>query len=166
MIMDYNFNSVVARYDLTTAQADMLILLFHNKGTPMCQKDIEERLGLKNPTVTGTLKRLEAKGFIKRVPLESDHRFNQITPTPRAWELDSELLKTIRTNDERMLNGFSDEERAQLDDYLNRIIENLTEKADGLYRQVQKVRHSHAVRNDRRSAGGTADTAGNGGDDR
>lgn len=84
MIMDYNFNSVVARYDLTTAQADMLILLFHNKGTPMCQKDIEERLGLKNPTVTGTLKRLEAKGFIKRVPLESDHRFNQITPTPRA----------------------------------------------------------------------------------
>lgn len=128
MIMDYNFNSVVARYDLTTAQADMLILLFHNKGTPMCQKDIEERLGLKNPTVTGTLKRLEAKGFIKRVPLESDRRFNQITPTPRAWELDSELLKTIRTNDERMLNGFSDEERAQLDDYLNRIIENLTEK--------------------------------------
>ena len=71
MIMDYNFNSVVARYDLTTAQADMLILLFHNKGTPMCQKDIEERLGLKNPTVTGTLKRLEAKGFIERVPLES-----------------------------------------------------------------------------------------------
>lgn len=126
--MDNRFNSVISRYDLTTAQADMLILLFHNKGTPMCQKDIEERLGLKNPTVTGTLKRLEAKGFIKRVPLESDHRFNQITPTPRAWELDSELLKTIRTNDERMLNGFSDEERAQLDDYLNRIIENLTEK--------------------------------------
>ncbi len=128
MIMDYNFNSIVARYDLTTAQADMLILLFRNKGTPMCQKDIEERLGLKNPTVTGTLKRLEAKGFIKRVPLESDHRFNQITPTPRAWELDSELLNTIRTNDAQMLKGFSDEERAQLDDYLNRIIENLTEK--------------------------------------
>ena len=106
----------------------MLILLFRNKGTPMCQKDIEERLGLKNPTVTGTLKRLEAKGFIKRVPLESDHRFNQITPTPRAWELDSELLNTIRTNDAQMLKGFSDEERAQLDDYLNRIIENLTEK--------------------------------------
>ena len=47
--MDNRFNSVISRYDLTTAQADMLILLFHNKGTPMCQKDIEERLGLKTP---------------------------------------------------------------------------------------------------------------------
>lgn len=128
MIMDYNFNSIVARYDLTTAQVDMLILLFRNKGTPMCQKDIEERLGLKNPTVTGTLKRLEAKGFIERVPLESDRRFNQITPTPHAWELDGEILNLIHTNDAQMLKGFSDEECAQLDDYLNRIIENLTEK--------------------------------------
>ena len=127
MIMDYNFNSVVARYDLTTAQADMLILLFHNKGMPMCQKDIEERLGLKNPTVTGTLKRLEAKGFIERVPLESDRRFNQITPTPHAWELDSEILNLIHTSEARMLSGFSDEERAQLNDYLSRIIANLTE---------------------------------------
>lgn len=126
--MEYRFNSVIARYDLTTAQVDMLILLFRNKGTPMCQKDIEARLGLKNPTVTGILKRLEAKGFIKRVPLESDKRFNQITPTPHAWEMDSAILDSIRKSDEQMLYGFSDEERAQLDNFLNRIIENLTEK--------------------------------------
>ena len=36
MIMDYNFNSVVARYDLTTAQADMLI----------AQNDSDQQYGL------------------------------------------------------------------------------------------------------------------------
>lgn len=128
MIMDYSFNSVIARYDLTIAQADMLILLFHNKGRPMCQKDIEEKLGLKNPTVTGTLKRLEAKGFIERVPLESDRRFNQITPTPRAWEMDAAILDTIRKSNAQMLRGFDKSECDALCGYLNRIIANLSEQ--------------------------------------
>lgn len=126
MIMDRNFNNLVAKYDLTTAQADMLILLFRNRGTPMCQKDIENRLALKNPTVTGTLKRLEAKGFIERVPLKSDHRFNQITPTAKAWELDAAILDSIHRNNAQMLQDFSDDERKAINQYLARIIDNLT----------------------------------------
>ena len=128
MIMEYNFNTVVARYGLTTAQVDMLILMFRNRGKPMCQREIEERLGLKNPTVTGTLKRLEAKGFIERVPLESDRRFNQITPTAKAWELDAELISSIKASDSQMTSGFSEEEQAALYGYLRRIIDNLTQQ--------------------------------------
>lgn len=128
VIMEHNFNNVVARYGLTTAQVDMLILMFRSRGTPLCQKDIEQRLGLKNPTVTGTLKRLEAKGFIERVPRASDRRFNQITPTAKAWELDAELISTIRSSDSQMVSGFSEEERAALDGYLRRIIDNLTQQ--------------------------------------
>lgn len=128
MIMEYNFNTVVARYGLTTAQVDMLILMFRNRGKPMCQREIEERLGLKNPTVTGTLKRLEAKGFIERVPLESDRRFNQITPTAKAWELDAALLSSIKASESQMTSGFSEEEHAALYGYLCRIIDNLTQQ--------------------------------------
>ena len=128
MIMEYNFNPVVARYGLTTAQVDMLILMFRNRGKPMCQREIEERLGLKNPTVTGTLKRLEAKGFIERVPLESDRRFNQITPTAKAWELDAALLSSIKASESQMTSGFSEEEHAALYGYLCRIIDNLTQQ--------------------------------------
>jgi DNA-binding MarR family transcriptional regulator len=126
VIMDNNFNSVVARYGLTTAQVDMLILLFRNNGKPMCQKEIESKLHLKNPTVTGTLKRLESKGFVKRVPLDSDRRYNQITPTSRALELDAELLGIIHRSEALMTEGFADEEREALTDALHRIIDNLT----------------------------------------
>ena len=128
MIMEYNFNTVVARYGLTTAQVDMLILMFRNRGKPLCQREIEERLGLKNPTVTGTLKRLEAKGFVERVPLESDRRFNQITPTAKAWELDAALLSSIKASESQMTSGFSEEEHAALYGYLCRIIDNLTQQ--------------------------------------
>ena len=116
MIMDRNFNNMLNQYDLTAAQLDVLIPLFRSHGM------------LKNPTVTGTLKRLEAKGFIVRTPLETDRRYNQITLTERARELDAALLNSIHTNDARMLAGFDETERTQLFDYLSRIIDNLADK--------------------------------------
>lgn len=128
MIMDRNFNNMLNQYDLTAAQLDVLIPLFRSHGKPMCQKEIESTLMLKNPTVTGTLKRLEAKGFIVRTPLETDRRYNQITLTERARELDAALLNSIHTNDARMLAGFDETERTQLFDYLSRIIDNLADK--------------------------------------
>lgn len=128
MIMERNFNSTLNQFDLTVSQLDVLMPLFRNQGKPMCQREIESTLRLKNPTVTGTLNRLEAKGFIVRTPLDTDRRYNQITLTERARELDAALLNSIHTNDARMLAGFDEAERARLVSYLNRIIDNL---ADG-----------------------------------
>ena len=60
--------------------------------------------------------------------LETDRRYNQITLTERARELDAALLNSIHTNDARMLAGFDETERTQLFDYLSRIIDNLADK--------------------------------------
>ena len=47
------------------------------------QKDIEKALSLKNPTVTGILKRLDEKGFILAVPSNQDKRCKNIYPTEK-----------------------------------------------------------------------------------
>ena len=126
-ISERDFNNKLAEYDLTHSQMDVLILLFRRKDLPVCQRDIEEGLGLKNPTVTGILNRLEAKGFIRRETLAGDRRCNRIVVTENAKELDKALLASIHANDERMLRGFTEEESAFLADCLDRIIMNLSE---------------------------------------
>ena len=40
----------------------------------MSQRDVEKNLNLKNPTVTGILKRLDEKGYIFCVPNANDRR--------------------------------------------------------------------------------------------
>ena len=60
--------------------------------------------------------------------MESDRRFNQITPTAKAWELDAALLSSIKASESQMTSGFSEEEHAALYGYLCRIIDNLTQQ--------------------------------------
>ena len=45
---------------------DILIFLLHNENKIVNQRDIENFLSLSNPTIAGTLLRLEKKGFIIR----------------------------------------------------------------------------------------------------
>ena len=138
MIMDYNFNSVVARYDLTTAQADMLILLFHNKGTPMCQKDIEERLGLKNPTVTGTLKRLEAKGLVHSGFDSADRRVKSVYLTAEGWGFISAVREHNAQMEQRITAGMDAQEVECLRLLLRRVLENILNDNGGQYAQNEK----------------------------
>ena len=62
-------NRLLSEYDLTLSQLELQHFLFtqQEKGIPVNQRSIEEMLHLKNPTVTGILKRLESKGFVVRV---------------------------------------------------------------------------------------------------
>ena len=120
-----NFNAVLAQYDLTISQLDILVTLFRNCGKPLHQRDIEQRLMLKNPTVTGTLKRLEAKGYIARSQSDEDRRYNVISLTDKARRLDDDLTRSRLENDARMTRGFSESEKEALIGYLERVIENL-----------------------------------------
>ena len=58
------------------------------------QKDIEKALSLKNPTVTGILKRLDEKGFILAVPSNQDKRCKNIYPTEKAYDIQKKMMNT------------------------------------------------------------------------
>ncbi len=48
---------------ITSSQCAVLDFLFHTNKDEVNQIDVEKGLNLKNPTVTGLLKRLDEKGF-------------------------------------------------------------------------------------------------------
>ncbi|WP_300702757.1 MarR family transcriptional regulator [uncultured Brachyspira sp.] len=82
--LDNRFNRFLDKHKLTSSQMDILMFLYHNEEKVINQRDIENFLGLSNPTITGTLYRLEKKGFIKRKVSLDDKRYKEIYLTAKS----------------------------------------------------------------------------------
>lgn len=89
------FNHKVKNLDLTSAQVLVLGCLDCAGGKEICQKDLEEKLNLSNPTITGIVKRLEAKGFIERRTWEKDARYKRIYLTEKALNMKDEMQNSV-----------------------------------------------------------------------
>ena len=63
-IYEKEFNNLLRGIGITSSQCAVLDYLLGSSKEFVNQKDIEKALSLKNPTVTGILKRLDEKGFI------------------------------------------------------------------------------------------------------
>ncbi len=117
-------NSALASMDLTSAQGHIMGYITHRQ-TPPCARDIEEAFQLSHPTVSGILSRLEQKGFIEFSPDETDRRCKRIYLLEKGRELDETMHRTIENTDQQIVQGFSEEERQQFADLLQRAIDNL-----------------------------------------
>ena len=73
-IYEKEFNNRLKKLGITASQCAVLDYLFNTSADEVNQKDLERALSLKNPTVTGLLKRLEENGFIFIVPNTHDRR--------------------------------------------------------------------------------------------
>ena len=93
----------------------------------MNQKDIEKALSLKNPTVTGILKRLDEKGFILSVPSTQDKRCKNIYPTEKAYDIQKKMDNYRKKTDRRLTIGMSKKEIAALEKMLERVLYNISD---------------------------------------
>ena len=73
-IYEKEFNNRLKKLGLTASQCAVLDYLFNSSADEVNQRDIEKALSLKNPTVTGILKRMEENGFVFIVPSTRDKR--------------------------------------------------------------------------------------------
>ena len=117
-------NNALASMDLTAAQGHIMGFVTH-RSEPPCPKDIEEKFQLSHPTVSGILSRLEQKGFIEMRPDELDRRCKRIYVLPKGKECHDRMHRVILSNEERMVQGFSEEEKKMFAQLLSRAIENM-----------------------------------------
>lgn len=117
-------NTMFAEFDLTGVQVFALIFLFkaHEQNRTVYQKDIEKEMDISNPTVTGILNRLEAKGLIQRVASHRDARAKSIIVTKKALELDKTLKKKFQENEAQLISSLTKEEAENLEVYLKKIL--------------------------------------------
>ena len=117
-------SAALADMDLTSAQGHIMGFIIH-QSTPPCSRDIEEAFHLSHPTVSGTLRRMEKKGFIRFRPDENDRRCKRIYILPKGLECHERMTHTIESAEQMILRDFTPEEQELFSQFLNRAITNM-----------------------------------------
>ena len=122
--VDQNITNALADMELTAAQGPIIGYLSHRE-TPPCARDIEETFHLSHPTVSGLLSRMEKKGFLEFRPDPEDRRCKRIYLLPKCQECSEMLHDAIRATEETLVEGFTEEEKAQFSAFIDRAMRNM-----------------------------------------
>lgn len=120
---DQLLNDALADMDLTSSQGRILGYLAHEEAP--CPRDLEEHFHLSHPSVSGTLSRMEKKGFIEFRPDPADHRCKRIYMLPKGIQCHEQIGQNIQTIEARVVRDFTPEETELFSQLLNRALDNL-----------------------------------------
>ena len=123
-VADQTMSATLAEMDLTASQGHILAFIAHAPQPP-CPRDMEEAFQLSHPTVSGILSRLEKKGFIAVSTDPHDRRCKRVVLDDKGRECLARMEATIAGNERRMVEDFTEEEKQQFADLLNRAIINM-----------------------------------------
>lgn len=126
-IYEKDFNQMLKRIGITSSQCEVLDYLFHSSEEEITQRDIERHLNLKNPTVTGLLKRLEEKGFVLIVSSNKDKRCKNIYLTEKAYDIQKKMEASRKKSDRMLTLGMKDKEIQALEKVLEKVLYNIAE---------------------------------------
>ncbi len=85
---------------------------------------------LKPPTISVTLQKMEADGYVRRVPNERDMRQTLVYLTEKGEEYNKNIRMKIEKIDKEVASGFTDEELKALVSMLTRIRDNIRQSDD------------------------------------
>ena len=102
-----------------------LLMVLSRMEKNISQRDLAEMLNITPAAVAETLKKMEKMGLVNRMVAEQDNRYNQVVLTDKGKKIVKESRKIFQYVDEKMFEGFSEEELDAFEGYLNRIKENL-----------------------------------------
>ena len=108
------------------AQGRILYVLWQEDGLPVVE--LAKRTGLAKTTLTSMLERMDAKGFLERVPDRKDRRMLRIFLTPKAQGLSDRYNQVSDKMNRIFYQDFSEEVMIVFDDALEKILDNLVQK--------------------------------------
>lgn len=92
------------------------------------QKELAVKSKVSAATVAVSLKKLEKGGYIRRVVDERDNRYNQLCLTEKGKQVVEKSKQIFMDVDKSMFDGFSPEELEKMEEFLDRMYENLEKK--------------------------------------
>jgi len=115
---------LMTRYGISAAQNAVLLYLLKHEGATMGQVAIA--LGLKNAATSGLVDRMEKNDLVERRPSASDGRVYELYLRPYGRDTVEKTKSVIRQSNERLLEGFTEEER----NLMSRFFETIIERAE------------------------------------
>lgn len=126
-VYEKDLNERLKRLGITSSQCAVLDYLLHTNKDEVNQRDVERNLSLKNPTVTGILKRLDEKGFVLCVPNAVDKRKKNIYLTEKAYDIQRKMEADRKKLDRELTRGMTKKEIAALTRGLEKMLYNIAE---------------------------------------
>ncbi|HTV68403.1 MAG TPA: MarR family transcriptional regulator [Rhizobiaceae bacterium] len=87
------------------------------------------KLGVRPPTITKTINRLQAQGFVEKRASEDDGRQAHIYLTVTGRDAIKAIEKSVRKAEKQALRGFDKKEQKALSKLLSRVEANLSDAA-------------------------------------
>ena len=109
----FEFGGQLAPLGLTPAQFAVIDFLFTNGGSAT-QAEIARSVGVEQPTMAATLRRMERDNLIVRVADPSDGRQSFVSPTPAVKRKRARLAAAHQRVEVNMLASLSSSEQAEL----------------------------------------------------
>lgn len=129
--LDTYFTSKTSKLNsgLTNAQYVTLIYIYEAPDKRVLQKEIENKFELSHPTTVGIVKRLTTQNLVITQPYKENQRQKEVILTNDGIRLMTSIKPSPRgileSVDNHALQGFTDDEKKILYDYLLRINKNL-----------------------------------------
>jgi MarR family transcriptional regulator for hemolysin len=122
----------LAKYDLTWAQLDILLLLYEHD--VQAQRELQIALGVTSATLTRTVNGLVKRGFIQRQLSSEDGRAKNLQLSEKAHN----LLHQLESNEDVLLRqmflaGLSISEVVLFTECLRRIAQNMGDTSDNKF---------------------------------
>lgn len=126
-VYEKELNERLRKIGITSSQCAVLDYLFRTSKEEVSQRDVEKNLNLKNPTVTGILKRLDEKGYILCVPNANDRRKKNIYLTEKAYDIQRRMDADRRKLDRELIRGMTKREENALRRNLEKLLYNIAD---------------------------------------
>ena len=123
-VMNNLYDKKFNKYNLTGAQVSILSILWKRDG--VTQKEFNEQLNLRAPSVSGLVDILCDKGLIIRKQDPEDARFKRIFLTEEGKKLKNNSMEVIKETQDEILKGFSEEEKVIFVSWMKRLNQNLS----------------------------------------
>ncbi len=126
-IYEKEFNNLLKKLGLTSSQCAVLDFLFNSSADEVNQRDVEKALSLKNPTITGILKRMEENGFVFMAPSIKDKRCKNIYLTEKAYAIQKKMVADRKKIDKKLTLGMNKKEVEGFHKMLDKVLYSITE---------------------------------------
>lgn len=111
--------------DITLAQMHILYYLEVHRGEKVTPKQISEDFQVKHSTTAGILQRMKDKNLVDITVDPENKKYRNITKTKESDRIKKALIERKNAMESMLLQGFTEEEKLKLSEYLNRIYNNL-----------------------------------------
>jgi len=112
------FSARLREQKVTPTQFAVLVLIGANPG--LTQRALSEAVATDQSTLVSLLDRLETRGLVARQRSPHDRRYQVLTLTDDGETATAELCRLVSEHDDELAAPFSDDERRQFMEYLER----------------------------------------------